>query len=180
MHACSPSRTAQALQHLLEAIPLYDPGGNMVGPRIPQCCDTPDAPFGPGVECGCFCHCLTDEDLAQIPDVPEKEDAIRSDRLDDDNCPKSGEPLLREEADIGVGIMYGPPWCSDPTWGWQPPRYGPPKELEASKTHTRPTPDEVYDALSATMRSLETQYPDARIRIRVIDLEFEGKVKVTG
>ena len=104
---------------------------------------------------------------------------MRSDRLDDDNCPKYGEPLLREEADIGVGIMYGPPWCSDPTWGWQPPQYGPPKELEASKTRTRPTPDEVYDALSATLSSLETQYPDVRIRIKVIDLEFEDKVTVT-
>ena len=61
-----------------------------------------------------------------------------------------------------------------------PPQYGPPKELSASKTRTGPTPDEVYDALSTALRSLETQYPDVRIRIKAIDLEFEGKVKVTG
>ena len=39
--------------------------------------------------------------------------------IPDDTCPKCGELLLREEADIGVGIMYGPPWCSNPECGWQ-------------------------------------------------------------
>ena len=46
-----------------------------------------------------------------------------SNRPDDDTCPECGEPLLREEADVGVGIIYGPPWCSDPACGWEPPQH---------------------------------------------------------
>ena len=38
----------------------------------------------------------------------------------DDACPKCGEALLYNEVDIGVGIQYSAPWCSDEACGWQP------------------------------------------------------------
>ena len=40
----------------------------------------------------------------------------------DDTCPECGEPLLRDEVDIGVGIQYSAPWCSDQECGWEPAR----------------------------------------------------------
>ena len=40
----------------------------------------------------------------------------------DDACPKCGEALLYNEVDIGVGIQYSAPWCSDPACGWEPAR----------------------------------------------------------
>ena len=40
----------------------------------------------------------------------------------DDACPKCGEALLYNEVDIGVGIQYSAPWCSDQECGWEPAR----------------------------------------------------------
>ena len=40
-------------------------------PTVPKCCDTPSKPAVPGIDCGCLCHYLTPEDLAQLPEVKE-------------------------------------------------------------------------------------------------------------
>ena len=60
---------------------MLDPGGNMVArPLIPRCCDNPDEPYHPGVTCGCLCHHLTPEDLAEVgrlADLKEEDDVTR-------------------------------------------------------------------------------------------------------
>ena len=42
-----------------------------------------------------------------------------------DTCPKCGGEVNREEADVGVGIIYGPAYCMDPDCGWDsnPPEF---------------------------------------------------------
>ncbi len=47
----------------------------------------------------------------------------------DDTCPGCGEPLLRDEVDIGVGIQYSAPWCSDQECGWEPRGYEMPPDI---------------------------------------------------
>ena len=75
MQASSPSRTAKVLQHLLEVYPMYDSGGSMVErPRIPPCCDNPDEPYHEGVTCGCLCHYLTPEDLAEVSRLADRKE----------------------------------------------------------------------------------------------------------
>ena len=52
-----------------------------------------------------------------------------------DTCPECEEALLREEADIGYGTIYDPPWCSDPECGWELARFElPPKVEKEEKT----------------------------------------------
>lgn len=50
-----------------------------------------------------------------------------------ERCPNCDTPLDRDEVDIGVGTMYGPPYCSG--CGWAPPddpRIPQPREYRAS------------------------------------------------
>lgn len=39
-------------------------------------------------------------------------------------CPACGGKCRRHEADIGVGIQYGPWFCEDCVWQEMPPDYG--------------------------------------------------------
>ena len=126
-------------------------------PRIPWRCDNPSSPYYPGVTCGCLCHHLTPADLAEVDrlgklqdkaaviyellheiDDTRKEEAMSA--RPDDTCPKCGEALLYDEVDIGVGIQYSAPGCSDQECGWEPTPYElPPRQDEQEArdaTHT--------------------------------------------
>ena len=49
--------------------------------------------------------------------------------IPDDTCPACGEALLYDEVDIGVGIQYSAPWCSDEECRWEPRGYEMPPDI---------------------------------------------------